>query len=102
VRDHACGLPGSVGVQAAEREVEQAIAELEPATGRWLYHIVEHATSVAFIEFLEQILDAYPKAPVIAIVLDNVSTHSSRAVDRWPFNTPWLPPGYGQKLWKAA
>jgi hypothetical protein len=19
-----------------------------------------------------------------------------------PFNTPWLPPGYGQKLWKAA
>jgi hypothetical protein len=19
-----------------------------------------------------------------------------------PFNTPWLPPGYGHKLWKAA
>lgn len=101
------------------------------------------------------------------ILLDNVSTHSSRAVERWlarhprvkllfgaryspnhnpvervwgamkrhlansatltmpgrlqevhtffrsrtraqmlatasPFNTPWLPPGYGQKLWKAA
>jgi transposase len=140
---------------------------IELATGRWLYHIAERATSVAFIEFLEQILDAYPRAPVIAIVLDNVSTHSSRAVERWlarharvkllygarysphhnpvervwgvmkrhlansptltmlgriqevhaffrsrtraqllatasPFNTPWLPPGYGQKLWKAA
>jgi transposase len=32
---------------------------------------------------LEQILDAYPTAPVIAIILDNVSTHSSRAVERW-------------------
>jgi DDE superfamily endonuclease/Winged helix-turn helix len=140
---------------------------IELATGRWLYHIVEHANSATFIEFLEQILDAYPRAPVIAIVLDNVSTHTSRAVERWlagharvkllygarysphhnpvervwgamkrhlansptltmlgriqevhaffrarsraqmldtasPFNTPWLPPGYGQKLWKAA
>ena len=140
---------------------------VELATGRWLYLIVERATSAAFIEFLEQILRAYPAAPVIAIVLDNVSTHSSRAVERWlagharvrllygarysphhnpvervwgsmkrhlansptltmlgriqevhaffrsrthaqmldtaaPFNTPWLPPGYGQKLWKAA
>ncbi|HET7875504.1 MAG TPA: IS630 family transposase, partial [Methylomirabilota bacterium] len=140
---------------------------IELATGRWLYQIAARATSVAFIEFLEQILDAYPRAPVIAIVLDNVSTHSSRTVERWlarharvkllygarysphhnpvervwgvmkrhlansptltmlgrieevhaffrsrtraqmlatasPFNTPWLPPGYGQKLWKAA
>ena len=142
---------------------------VELATGRWLYHIAKRATSAAFIEFLEQILDAYPAAPVIAIVLDNVSTHSSHAVERWlaapaharvrllygarysphhnpvervwgamkrhlansptltmlgrlqevhtffgsrtraqmlatasPFNTPWLPPGYGHKLWKAA
>lgn len=140
---------------------------IELATGRWFYHVAERATSAAFIELLEQILDAYPRVPVIAIVLDNVSTHSSRAVERWlvqnarikllygarysphhnpvervwgamkrhlansptltmlgriqevhaffrarsraqmldtaaPFNTPWLPPGYGQKLWKAA
>jgi DDE superfamily endonuclease len=55
----------------------------ELPTGRWLYHIAERATSVAFIEFLEQILDAYPMAPVIAIILDNVGTHSSRAVESW-------------------
>jgi transposase len=140
---------------------------VELATGRWLYHIAERANSATFIEFLGQVLDAYPRAPVIAIVLDNVSTHSSRAVQRWlarhgrvkllygarycphhnpvervwgamkrhlanspvltmmdrleevhaffrsrtraqmlataaPFNTPWLPPGYGQELWKVA
>jgi len=53
---------------------------IEVATGRLLYHIAERAKSATFIEFLEQILDAYPRAPV---VLDDVSTHSSRAVERW-------------------
>lgn len=56
---------------------------IELATGRWLYHIAERATSAAFIEFLEQTLDAYPTASVIAIVLDNVGTNCSRAVERW-------------------
>ena len=56
---------------------------IELATGRWLYHVAERATSPAFIEFPEQIVDAYPAAPVIAIVLDSVGTHSSRAVERW-------------------
>src|SRR5262249_42315760 len=56
---------------------------IELATGRWLYPIAERANSANFFEFLEQILDAYPAAPVVAIVLDNISTHSSRAVRRW-------------------
>jgi DDE superfamily endonuclease len=51
---------------------------IELATGRWLYHIAERATSAAFIEFLELVLDAHPAAPVIAIVVDNVSTPSRR------------------------
>jgi transposase len=150
-----------------KNEKRSIFGAIELATGRWLYHIAERATSAAFIEFLEQVLDAYPRAPVIAIILDNVGTHSSGAVERWlaaharvrllygarysphhnpvervwgsmkrhlansptltmlgrlrevdsffrsrpraqmldtasPFNTPWLPPGYGQKLWRAA
>ncbi len=56
---------------------------IELATGRWFYRIVERANSSTFIEFLEQVWLAYPSAPAIAIVLDNVSTHSSRAVRRW-------------------
>jgi transposase len=56
---------------------------VELATGRWFYRIVERANSGTFIEFLEQVWLAYPSAPAIAIVLDNVSTHSSRAVRRW-------------------
>jgi transposase len=140
---------------------------IDLATGRWFYLIAERANSAAFVQFLEQVLIAYPSAPVIAIVLDNVTTHSSAVVQRWlashgrvkllygarycphhnpvervwgamkrhlansptltmlgrlqqvhgffrsrsraqmlatasPYNTPWLPPSYGQKLWKAA
>jgi transposase len=140
---------------------------IELATGRWLYRIADKANSASFIELLEQVLVTYPLAPVIAIVLDNVSSHNSHAVRRWlalhprirllygarysphhnpvervwaalkadlansptltmrgrlcqvhaffasrtwadmlatasPFNTPWLPHGYGQKLWRAA
>jgi transposase len=150
-----------------QNQKRSVFGAIELATGRWFYRISERANSATFIEFLEQILDAYPTAPVIAIVLDNVSTHSSRAVERWlaqhgrvkllfgarycphhnpvervwgamkrhlansptltmlgrlqevhaffrsrtraqmldtasPFNTPWLPPGYGHNLWKAA
>ncbi len=150
-----------------KNEKHSIFGAIELATGRWLYHIAERANSTTFIEFLEQVLHAYPKAPIIAIVLDNVNTHSCRAVERWlachgrvkllygarycphhnpvervwgamkrrlanspaltmlgrleevhaffrsrtraqmlattaPFNTPWLPPGYGQELWKAA
>ena len=148
-------------------EKRSIFGAIELATGRWFHRIAERANSAAFNEFLGQILDAYPSAPVIAIVLDNMSTHSSGPVQRWlaahgrvkllyvarycppsqpggarlggmkrhlanspaltmlgrleevhgffrahnraqmlasasPFDTPWLPPGYGQKLWRAA
>ena len=66
-----------------KNEKHSIFGAIELATGRWLYHITKRANSATFIEFLELILDAYPAAPVIAIVLDNVSTHSSRAVERW-------------------
>jgi hypothetical protein len=148
-----------------KKEKHSVFGAIELATGRWLYHIAKRANSATFIELLDLILDAYPAAPVIAIVLDNVSTHSNCAVERWlarharvkllygarysphrnpvgrvwgamkrhlansptmtmlgrlqevhaffrsrtraqmlatasPFNTPWLPPGCGQKLWR--
>ena len=156
--------PDSVDAFAEMRSIFGAV---EVATGRWLYHIAERANSATCIEFLGQILLAYPLAPAIAIVLDNDTTHSSQAVERWlaahgrvkllygarysphhnpvervwasmkahlansptltmqgrlnqvhaffcsrtptqmlataaPFKSPWLPPGYGKNLWRAA
>jgi transposase len=66
-----------------KNEKHSVFGAIELATGRWLYHIAKRANSATFIEFLELILDAYPAAPIIAIVPDNVITHSSRAVQRW-------------------
>jgi transposase len=70
---------------------------IELASGRWLYHVAERATSAAFIEFLGQVLAAYPKVPVVAIVLDNVSTHSSQAVERWLADNPRVRLLYGAR-----
>ena len=55
---------------------------IELATGRWLYSIVERATSTAFTDFLEQILDATPRRRS-SPSCSTTSAHSSRAVTRW-------------------
>src|SRR5215831_2455688 len=34
--------------------------------------------------------------------LTSSGTRAGMLAPASPFNTPWLPPGYGQKLWKAA
>ena len=41
------------------------------------------AVSATFAVFLEQLLAAYPTAPTIAVICDNVSIHRSKLVQRW-------------------
>jgi hypothetical protein len=52
-------------------------------SGRWLYQVTRKAVSVAFTAFLNQVLAAYPTAPKIAVVCDNVIIHHSKIVQRW-------------------
>ena len=52
-------------------------------TGRFLYQVCRKAVSVTFIMFLEQLLAAYPAAPLVAVVCDNVIIHHSKIVQRW-------------------
>lgn len=53
------------------------------ASGRWFYQLADKAVSAAFTVFLDRIAAAYPTAPAIAIVLDNVQIHRSKAVTAW-------------------
>jgi transposase len=53
------------------------------ASGRFLYQITRKAVSVTFIAFLEQLLAAYPAAPLVAVICDNVIIHHSKIVQRW-------------------
>jgi len=52
-------------------------------TGRFLYQVARKAVSATFIAFLEQLQQAYPAAPKVAVVCDNVIIHHSKLVGRW-------------------
>jgi transposase len=52
-------------------------------TGRFFYQVCHKAISATFTAFLELLLAAYPAAPVVAVVCDNVVIHRSKLVKRW-------------------
>jgi transposase len=56
---------------------------VELATGRFLYQVTRKAVSASFTAFLDQLLAAYPAAPQVAVVCDNVIIHHSKIVQRW-------------------
>lgn len=60
------------------------------ATGAWHHHVSVKNVSVVFCYFLQQLLDAYPDAPVVAVLCDNGSTHHSGITTRWLAKHPRL------------
>jgi transposase len=52
-------------------------------TGRFCYQVARKAVSASFTAFLAQLLAAYPAAPQVAVVCDNVIIHRSKIVGRW-------------------
>jgi transposase len=59
-------------------------------TGRFLYQVTRKAISASFTGFCEQLLAAYPAAPVVAVICDNVIIHRSKIVQRWRKSHPRL------------
>jgi transposase len=59
-------------------------------TGRFLYQVTGKAVSANFTAFCEQLLAAYPAAPVVAVICDNVIIHHSKIVQRWLAAQPRL------------
>jgi transposase len=56
---------------------------IDLASGRFCYQVCRNAVSASFTAFLEQLVAAYPAAPVVAVVCDNVIIHHSKIVGRW-------------------
>jgi DDE superfamily endonuclease len=52
-------------------------------TGRFCYQVAHKAVSASFTAFLAQLLAAYPAAPQVAVVCDNVISHHAKIVPRW-------------------
>jgi transposase len=59
-------------------------------TGAWHHHVSVKNVSVVFCYFLQQLLDAYPDAPVVAVLCDNGTTHHSGITRRWLAEHPRL------------
>lgn len=59
-------------------------------TGTWHHHVSVRNVSVVFCYFLQQLLDAYPDAPVVAVLCDNGTTHHSGITKRWLTKHPRL------------
>ena len=60
------------------------------ATGQFFYRVARRAVSATFTAFCEQLLAAYPAAPVVAVICDNVIIHHSKIVGRWRAAHPRL------------
>jgi transposase len=59
-------------------------------TGQWHYHPCVKAVSEVFCYFLQQLLHAYPDAPVVAVICDNASIHHSYTTRQWLAEHPRL------------
>jgi len=59
-------------------------------SGRFLSQVTRKAISASFTGFCEQLLAAYPAAPVVAVICDNVIIHRSKIVQRWLKTHPRL------------
>jgi transposase len=60
------------------------------ATGAWHHHVSHKNVSVVFCYFLQQLLAAYPEAPVVAVICDNGTTHHSNITNKWLADHPRL------------
>jgi hypothetical protein len=56
---------------------------IDLASGRFCYQVCRKAVSASFTGCCEQLLAAYPAAPQLAVVCDNVIIHRSKLVQRW-------------------
>src|SRR5213078_3716933 len=63
-------------------------AALNTKTGEVLGQTVPRHTSAAFVEFLDEIVESQPRHREIHVILDNLATHKTRAVDTFLASHP--------------
>jgi hypothetical protein len=69
---------------------------VEMTTGAWVYRLGRRCAA-DFIALLDQVLRAFPRAPVIAVICDNDSIHHARKVTAYLEEHPRLELLYGAR-----
>lgn len=92
-RIRACWMPTGVRHRVLtpgtnERRTVHGAVNL--ITGAFHHHVSVRNVSVVFCYFLQQLLAAYPHAPVVAVICDNGTTHHSGITRRWLADNPRL------------
>ena len=92
-RVRACWMPTGLRhrILTPGKNVRRTIhGAVNLATGTVHHHISVKNVSVVFCYFLHQLLDAYPDAPVVAVICDNGGTHLSGITQQWLDEHPRL------------
>jgi hypothetical protein len=72
------------------------LGALEVTTGHWVYRLGRRCAA-DFIALLDQVLRAFPRAPVITVICDNDSIHHARKVTAYLDKHPRLEVLYGAR-----
>ena len=60
--------------------VAEVLLFCEPAAGRREAWVTEHRTKIDLAQAMERVVQAYPEAEAIRVVLDNLTTHKPGAL----------------------
>ena len=72
------------------------LGAVEVSTGRWVYRLGRRCAA-GLIALLDQVLRAFPAAPVIVMICDNDSIHHARKVTAYLKEHPRLELLYGAR-----
>ena len=72
------------------------LGAIEVTTGAWVYRLGRRCAA-DFIALLDQVLQAFPRAPVIVVICDNDSIHHARKVTAYLEKHPRLELLYGAR-----
>jgi transposase len=72
------------------------LGALEMSTGEWVYRLGRRCAA-DFIALLQMLAEAFPQAPVIAVICDNDSIHHARKVTAYLKENPRLELLYGAR-----
>jgi hypothetical protein len=66
------------------------VGVIDLATERCFYQVAAKAVSATFTALCAHLLAAYPTAPVVAVICDNLTIHRSKIIQRWLQTPPRL------------
>jgi len=69
------GSPERYDYEYVRKGTANIFVAVEPGAGKWITRVTKRRTKKDFAMFVKEVLDTYPKARKLHIILDNLNTH---------------------------